>query len=340
MHYYLSTFIPGTFELVKRELIRLHPNTEVLTGDESQMTYKSEAEPSSIKQLRLFNNSFILIKSLTKMGANPIKTLVNQVTQDRSLARQLVQITKGHPRAVRVMFYEDNAGINVPTIIRDTVENYILKERSLKINRRLADVEVWITTRSNHSGFVVIRLTYFPASEKSLEAGQIKPQLAHLMCTLSEPTVFDRVLDPFSGYGSIPLERTYFKYKEIIASDSNPEVATTLEEKVTQQNKKITVIQQDAGTLEKTEDSSIDKIITDPPWGLYDKQLDTPILYEQFINQALRVLKPQGIMIILSAQKELLEKLIGAQKDKLILVDKYDVLVSGKKAAIYKTQKI
>lgn len=338
MHNYLSTFIPGTFPIIERELKKLYPGTQILSADESLMTYKSEAEPSDIKQLRLFNNSFILVKSLSNMGKNPIKTLVNQATQDRALVRMLTQYTKGKSRSVRVMFYEDNEGVNIPTPIRENIEKYIAKERTLWINRRIADIEVWFTTRSNNTGFIGIRLTSFPTGEKSLEPGQLKPQLAHLLCLLSEPNSQDKVLDPFAGYGSIPLERTYFKYQEIIASDSEPKTVEQLQQKVKDQNKKITVIQQDAGSLDHIQDSSVDKIITDPPWGLFEKHIDIPTLYELFLKQAARVLKPNGILVILTAQKEILEKLL-AQENSLKLEEKYDILVSGKKAGIYKITK-
>ncbi len=338
MQNYFSTFIPGTGQIIERALHETFPDVIVRQLDDGLVVYATDATPGDIKQLRIFNNSFILAKSFEKLGNNPIKTMANQAIMDRALIRTLSEYTNHKPRSVRVMFYEENEGVNIPAPIREKVEEYIAKDRNLRIYRRDAHVEVWFLTRADGSGFIGVRLTSFPTSERNLEKGQLKPQLAHMLCMLSEPTVFDTVLDPFAGFGSIPFERTYFKYKENIASDFEPSIVQNLTEKAKKQNKKITVIQQDAGSLKQTQDSSIDKIITDPPWGIYEKHIDINVLYEQFLIQANRVLKLNGIMVILTAQKETLEKLIS-QHAEFTLVEKHDVLVSGKKAGIYKIKK-
>lgn len=53
------------------------------------------------------------------------------------------------------------------------------------------------------------------------------------------------------------------------------------------------------------------------------------------LNEFSRTLKPEGLLVILTARKETLEKAMNQNKI-FNLQAKYDVLVSGKKAAIYK----
>ncbi len=53
------------------------------------------------------------------------------------------------------------------------------------------------------------------------------------------------------------------------------------------------------------------------------------------LNEFMRALRPNGIIIILTAQKEVLEDIIG-KDTKFSAEAKYDTLVSGKKASIYK----
>jgi len=53
----------------------------------------------------------------------------------------------------------------------------------------------------------------------------------------------------------------------------------------------------------------------------------------------IRILKDNAVMVILIAKKELFEELINNFSN-LSLISKYDILVSGKKAAIYKIRKV
>lgn len=57
------------------------------------------------------------------------------------------------------------------------------------------------------------------------------------------------------------------------------------------------------------------------------------------LKEFIRVLKPGGLMVILIGQKELFEKVLTNFPD-LQFVEKYNILVSGKKAAIYKIKKL
>jgi len=58
------------------------------------------------------------------------------------------------------------------------------------------------------------------------------------------------------------------------------------------------------------------------------------------LKQFHRVLRSNGIMVILTAQKELIENLLGKFEGKLHLEVKYGTLVSGKKAGVYKIRKV
>lgn len=88
------------------------------------------------------------------------------------------------------------------------------------------------------------------------------------------------------------------------------------------------------------EDQFIDKIVTDPPWGMYeDVGMDIEIFYNHMMKEMYRVLKPKGIIVILTAKKDELEKVLLGFKSRLKLLEKYNVLISGKKASIYKILK-
>jgi len=85
----------------------------------------------------------------------------------------------------------------------------------------------------------------------------------------------------------------------------------------------------DALHLERYEDGAIHKIVTDPPWGHF-AHAEMPIaeLYRAMLAEFARILRPGGKLVILTA-----EPLPG--EERLALVQKFNILVSGKKASVY-----
>jgi tRNA G10 N-methylase Trm11 len=89
--------------------------------------------------------------------------------------------------------------------------------------------------------------------------------------------------------------------------------------------------------LKAFEDNFINKIVTDPPWGLFrEMTMETPEFYALMLKEFLRILKINGIIVILTAKKEEVERAAADLRDKIKIVEKYDILVSGQKAAIYR----
>lgn len=86
------------------------------------------------------------------------------------------------------------------------------------------------------------------------------------------------------------------------------------------------------------ENDFISKIITDPPWGLYKDIKNITAFYALMMKEFVRVLKSGGIIVLLTARKNEFEKVLSKHKN-LDLLEKYDILVSGKKSAIYKIKK-
>jgi len=130
-----------------------------------------------------------------------------------------------------------------------------------------------------------------------------------------------------------------FPYQKIIASDHNPELFKKLNARFRKKSDRVVLGKWDALNLNQLEDRSVDKIVTDPPWGLYSHQdVDLQAFYENMLAEFNRILKPEGTLVILTAQKTLFERALDKIPE-LSLVSKFEILVSGKKAGIYKVRK-
>lgn len=82
------------------------------------------------------------------------------------------------------------------------------------------------------------------------------------------------------------------------------------------------------------EDASVDKIITNLPWGIKSgTRADNRRLYPRLIAEFKRVLRPGGRMVLLTAETFLMRDLIARR---LLRADRtFPVAILGRSAAIY-----
>jgi tRNA G10 N-methylase Trm11 len=93
----------------------------------------------------------------------------------------------------------------------------------------------------------------------------------------------------------------------------------------------------DGYSLDSIKDESIDKIVTDPPWGASNEVENLKMKYEQMLNSFYRVIKQNGILILLTSQGELVDTLL--KKVNFKLFHKYQVNVGGRGSYVYKLKK-
>jgi tRNA G10 N-methylase Trm11 len=84
---------------------------------------------------------------------------------------------------------------------------------------------------------------------------------------------------------------------------------------------------------------SVDKIVTDPPWGEYEKlEIGVNEYYYFILSQLEKALKNDGIIVML-AGKEIDMASLVSKFSNLSLLKNYNMLVSGKKANMAKILK-
>lgn len=337
---YYSTFASGLSAVVAHALPRQLRDAKIDLLLDGLVVYRSAQPPEQIRQIRFFNNSFLLLHLFEGLSPDSIPFMLNAVLRKPEWINVPRQALKG-VSFFRIMASRENQTAPIQRDVLERLENLFARRLGLRVHRSKPDVEVWFLERSEGYGFAGIRLTRRAATEKSLQKGELRPELANLLCLVSEPGKADVFLDPFAGSGAIAFERAeHFPHRQVIASDGDRETTARLKKKAAALRRKIVVMHGDALRLSDVQDGSIDKIVTDPPWGVFTAHPtgDLERLYRGMLAEFNRVLKTGGIAVLLMGQKELFD---GVLRDdaQFKLAERYDILVSGRKAAIYKIKK-
>jgi tRNA G10 N-methylase Trm11 len=347
MSIFVSTFISGLQEPVEAFLKEDLPGVKILNTYDGLIVYKADADQQKINSLRLFNNTFLLLKQYANCKTDSLEWMIREAFKIRDLGKRLSEYRlPPDSRQFRIITSKENQLTPVSKDVLSQMEQMIAKAANLKINRAKPDLEFWFLYRSERVGFFMLRLTKHTSYEKVLQKGELRPELSHILCRLSEPGPLDIFLDPFCGYGAIPFERAFLqRYNMIFLSDKNEEQVKFCKEKARDLekkfHKKLIVRQSDALQLSNYEDGFIDRIVTDPPWGMYkEMHLDIGDFYSSMLKELSRVLKPGGFLVLLTAQKDAFENAVKGCRDQLDVLNQYNILVSGKKASIYKIRRV
>lgn len=339
MYKYFSTYISGLGKTVESALKSHVKDVHILENLDGLIVYESGAHFKDIQNLPFFSNSFILLQQFENGREARIDSMLKWAINDRDIYKAISGFNKRQNAAFRIILSKENQ--MVPGFGKETeiIENKLKKFR-IRINRSQPDYEIWFVERTEGQGFLGIRITRHPDYKTILQKGELRPELTFLMNYLSEPKREDVMLDPFAGSGAIPISRAeYFPGEKIIAGDKN---ISNIEKKLPGTGRyfeNLDVLRLDATNLEMFENNSVDKIVTDPPWGIFEEVGNIEEFYETFMKEFIRILIPNGILIILTAQKELLEE-IAENNASLKIESKEDILVSGKKSGLYKIRKL
>ncbi|PIQ92246.1 MAG: hypothetical protein COV70_01045 [Parcubacteria group bacterium CG11_big_fil_rev_8_21_14_0_20_39_22] len=338
MKTYFSTFITGTQEIVKEFLAKRGVKIKLLL--DGLVVYESDYPEREIRNFHIFNNTYLLLRSFSNLApdAKSLEKILAMVSHDKNLQHQIAINLPSRKRNFKIVSSLENSMVPVSRELLQKLESIILRTPGTRLNIQKPDLEFWALLRRERYGFFGIRVTYPFRHENYREKGELRKEISYILSFLSKPNPKDVVLDPFAGYGSIPIERAAsFPYKEIIAVEKEDDLISKLKQKVKASGKKIEVIRGNALALSGIQNKSIDKIISDPPWGEYKEVPDLEKFYESLLLEFDRILKKEGVIVLLIGAKDIFENILQNKFTNIFqLQKKYDILVSGKKAAIYK----
>ena len=329
---FISSFITGFQNIVSQDLPRRLPGVKILNCYDGLIHYRFDGDSHQLERIIYFNNTFFVLKTMKGKGLN-FPSLIGSVCSSKNY----FLVNKG---SFRVRFQQENQFAKVDKNLTRRAEEYILANSKLKLDRLSPTNEIWFSIRREGFAFCGELISKREFTEKNLNKGELRPEIAYLMCCYAEIHPEDVVLEPFCGYGSIPIQLSKrFPCQKLYASDIDGDKVKALRiavpEHVEGQGPQTTIQQADVFELNYIPDNSIDKIVTDPPWGLWENIPDIKAFYKKMFQSFKRVLKPQGKMIILSARTQEFQeaaKESGAEIEKSL-----HTLVNGKKATLYYT---
>ena len=339
---YVSTFIAGFGEMVSDALKQKLANVVVETLLDGLILYRSTSPVGEVQKLRFANNSFLSLRAETHPAIDKVEAIVRRLFGRADLAPATAVTTAKQVRTFRVIISKENATVAIDPALLAGVEKKIAHQLKLTVRRALPDVEFWFLLRREGLCFFGVRMTALGKQRtRKYTPGELRQELCHLLCLLSEPSGKDVVLDPFCGSGALVLEWLHnFPVRHILAGDEDPTLVAALQRKLARQ-RNVTVAQWDARALMTVAGSSVDKIITDPPWGFFKGEtVDFALFYTEMLAEFARVLKPGGLAVVLVGRKDEFTQALAALAGRFEPLKEYHVLVSGKKAAVYKLRRL
>ena len=336
MAQFISSFITGFQDVVSADLPKRLPGVKILNCYDGLIHYKYDGDSRELEKIIYFNNTFFVLKTMKGKGLN-FPSLVGALCSGKNY----FLINKG---SFRVRFQQENQFAKVDKNLTRRVEEYGVRNSRLTVDRLSPSIEIWFSIRREGFAFCGQLISKREFTEKNLNKGELRPEVAYLMCRFADLKEDQVVLEPFCGYGAIPVQLAKrFSCQKIYVSDIEEEKVNALRIAVPElvegqgphaaQGGQIDLRQADVFELSHIPDNSIDAIVTDPPWGLWENIPDIEDFYNRMFVSFKRVLKPDGKLTILTARTVEFEKVV--QNAGLKITDSLHTLVNGKKASLY-----
>jgi 23S rRNA G2445 N2-methylase RlmL len=352
--YYAQT-MPGVEEItwleIRKRLDKVFFREKLFAKEQNGIIlFDYEGAPEKLLQLRTTEDVFLEAVSKQKVarGREDLRQITNLVQKSESFGRaanRLLRYRKfSHPPTFRVV----SRKYGQHQYRRKDFQTAVLRGIQARYPRWTsvvdkAQVEVWANLLGSRLliGFRLSDRSMRHRYKKSVELpASLRPSMAAAMIFLTEPEAGDTFLDPMCGSGTILLERlNHGPSNLILGGDIVPDRVNAARQNMPKPRKghkkrSVNIRQWDARQL-PLEDASINKVATNLPFG---KQLGTrqelSTLYTAVFKELERVVKPNGRIVLLSSEYELVKSCIR-DRPLLHIVTGYSVATLGRWGRIH-----
>lgn len=325
MRLFYSTCPAGLEEPCRRLAAKVVPGFSAKGVFPGALVYSARTEkPECVG----FSNTYLQIARVDKCGS--VTHAAKMFLQDRRAIADAERTMKEYNfESFRVMFSDANRLVSVEVMYREAFEKVI----RVKNNRSTPDTELMVLRRNDGCGLLLMRLT----RPKPAKKGELSQSVAACMAQLARPEAGGSFLDPFAGSGALGVARMGLgKSKRIFLSDKDSGTVTKMRKRIPGRAE---IEQLDAMRLrDRFGPGEFTEIVTDPPWGLFAPLGADPAYFcREMLENFEYVLAPYGICVVLTAMKAEFDAAV--KKSDLDLMERFDILVNGKKAAIFVMRK-
>ncbi|MBP5792682.1 MAG: hypothetical protein J6W46_03455, partial [Spirochaetaceae bacterium] len=188
---FISSFITGFQSVVKNDLSLRFPNLKIINLFDGLVHYRFDGDSRELEKIIYFNNTFFVLKTMKGKNLN-FPQLVNSVCTSKNY----FLVNKG---SFRVRFQNENQFAKVDKNYTRRAEEYILNNSKLKLDRLSPTNEVWFSIRREGFAFCGELISKREFTEKNLNKGELRPEIAYLICCFAGIQPDDTVLEPFCG---------------------------------------------------------------------------------------------------------------------------------------------
>lgn len=342
MRSYVSTFITGSESLIP-DLLKNHIDDVVIHHVSDGLIHFSSARSyQTIRSLPFVTNTFICLGSTTSQSrqedVDPVK-IIKRLSQQAEYSVLQTTISRNNERLFRVRVSQHGDLISIPKVIAQRITSDIATRTPYTNDPLKSDLEFWFLIRKDTHAYYAVKEVQ---AHKKREKGVLASDLAYILCSLTSPDRTNVVFDPFAGSGVIPFTYVrHFSADQVIASDYDQVNVSKMKKTEAKMREQVTVQNWDALHLGELADKSVDCIVSDPPWGIYQKKdINIKKFYTMMMDELIRILSGNGCIVLLTSQKELLIEVLHGYEHEVTITQRYDILVSGKKAGIFVLHRI
>ncbi len=333
---YLCTFGSGWEEVIEDIFKKKFKDTKVIYLSNGIIIFES-SKVIDVRDLFFTNNVYLLLESgicySDEINDN-ISFLIKNINIDYNSIKKNIDLNRN--KSFKILAINGNQPAKVDYRNLSNIENEIEYGLGLRVSKEKHDLDFLFLQRNDGKIYFLLKLTYNRITEKQLEKGSLRPEVAYLLSYIANIKENDIVFDPFTGSAAIPkIIMKRIKYNMMFASELNVEKFEKLKKEYKGNNKHFYLKNFDALDLSFFNDDFIDVIVTDPPWNIFNHDdSDYVEFYYKMLLEMIRIVKPGGrISLLMGNENDFNEALNKVEK--LNIEKKLHVLVNGKKATVY-----